>query len=105
MKLRQLIGDAIFLSMVIVSELALQSLPNIQLTSLLIFIYVSNNTYKRSIVFILCYVILDNYAYGFGIYTIGMLLGWSSILLTKLRIFKRVPNYIKIVIFIMIKKA
>jgi len=70
---------AMYVSLIWTQEMILIIIPNIQLTTLLIVLYVTHNKFKESALMILIYVILDNMQFGFSIFMLPMYLGWMII--------------------------
>ena len=58
-------------------------LPNIQLTFLLMLIYIQNNTYKQGIKLIVAYTTIIGIIYGFTLFTPITFISWSFIFLLK----------------------
>lgn len=78
-RIKWLLFTAMYVALIWSLEMLLVFIPNIQLTTLLIVVYVVNHKYKQSLVMIIAYVILDNLAYGFSIFMLPMFLGWMFI--------------------------
>lgn len=81
MSTKRLLLIAFAVTITFVQEQALLMLPNVQLTVVLMFVFVSVFTYKESVIYILVYVLLDNlYLGGFSLFSlIPMLVAWNLI--------------------------
>ena len=80
--IKELVLLALSTSILVVQELMFSFLPNIQLTTLLIMVYTYVYGFKKSVVIVFVYVIIDNLLFGsitmFNI-VIPMLIGWLMI--------------------------
>jgi hypothetical protein len=85
---------AFAVTLTFVQEQALLLLPNVQLTVVLMFVFVSVFTYKESVIYILSYVLLDNlYLGGFSPFNvIPMLVAWNLIPLVYHTVLKRTTD-------------
>ena len=94
MSTRRLLMIAFAVTITFVQEQMLLLLPNIQLTIVLMFVFVSVFTWKESVMYILVYVILDNlYLGGFSLFNlIPMLFAWNLIPFVYNVILKRTTN-------------
>ncbi len=94
MTTRRLMMIAVAIAVTFVQEQMFLLLPNIQLTVLLMFVFVSVFTYKESLVYIIGYVLLDNlYMGGFNLfYMIPMLFAWSLIPFAYHTVLRRTTN-------------
>lgn len=81
MSTRKLLMIAFAVTITFVQEQMLLLLPNVQLTIVLMFVFVSIFSYKESVIYIIVYVILDNlYMGGFNLFNvIPMLFAWNLI--------------------------
>ena len=95
-KIKEISLIGILAGILFVLEQALVFLPNIQLTVFLIILYSKKLGFKRSIIIIILYVLLDNLVIGsFNIiFTPFMFIGWAIIPLTLCTVFKRIENNI-----------
>lgn len=100
MTTKKLLMIAFAISITFVQEQMLLLLPNVQLTVLLIFLFVSVFTYKESLIYIIGYVLLDNlYMGGFNLfYMIPMLFAWSLIPLAYHTVLKRTTSESKLAV-------
>lgn len=74
-----------------VQEMFLTSIPNVQLTVLLLILYTKTVGVKETLIILFIHVILDTFIFGGGIYySPFMLLGWSMIPILLGTIFKNV---------------
>ncbi|MFK5884247.1 MAG: hypothetical protein QM489_07930 [Candidatus Izemoplasma sp.] len=81
MKTRRLLAISLSVAIIFSLEQVLMFLPNVQLTTLLIFIFVSFFTFKESVLMISIYVLIDNlYLGGFNVfYMMPMFIAWNLI--------------------------
>lgn len=81
MKTRKLLAISLSVAIIFSLEQVLMFLPNVQLTTLLIFIFVSFFTFKESVLMISIYVLIDNlYLGGFNVfYMMPMFIAWNLI--------------------------
>ncbi len=79
--LKRLILISMAVTIIFVQEQLLMFIPNVQLTTVLIILFVSVFTFKESFIMILVYVLLDNlFLGGLNPFTIGaMLTAWMLI--------------------------
>jgi len=82
----------------------LMFLPNVQLTVLLIILFVSVFSFKESMIMITSYVFLDSlYMGGFNVfYMVPMMLSWYLIPLSYHTILRRTKNELKLALFAMV---
>lgn len=94
MSTRRLLMIAFAVTLTFVQEQLLLLLPNIQLTVVLMFVFVSIFSYKESVMYIVVYVILDNlYLGGFSLFNlIPMLFAWNLIPFVYHVILRRTTN-------------
>jgi len=93
-KIINIIIIPLFSVIIAVLELVLSSLPNIQLTFLLIFVFSKTLSLKQNLLIVLLYVILDNLfmaSFSF-VYFPFMLIGWMIIPIGLKTIFKKVDS-------------
>lgn len=81
MNTKRLLFVSLSIAIIFTLEQALMFLPNIQLTTLLIILFVSFFTFKESIIMVSVYVIIDNlYLGGFNVfYMMPMFIAWNLI--------------------------
>lgn len=103
-KIKEISLIGILAGILFVLEQALVFLPNIQLTVFLIILYSKKLGFKRSIIIIILYVLLDNLVIGsFNIiFTPFMFIGWAIIPLTLCTVFKRIENNIVLALLSML---
>lgn len=94
-KIKDIVIISIFTAVLFVQEQVLSFLPNIQLTVLLIVLYSKILGFKKTIIIVLLHILLDSILGGFNIlYLIPMLIGWLSIPILILTLFKKVESSI-----------
>jgi energy-coupling factor transport system substrate-specific component len=77
MSIRRIVILATMITIVVTLEQLLSMLPNIQLTIVLLMVFISVLNFPESLILVLVYTILDNVLGGFSIYFIPMLFAWS----------------------------
>jgi hypothetical protein len=76
----------VYLTIIITQQYFLTFLPNIQLTFLLILIFVRTHRIYESCILIVSYVLLVGLIYGFSIFTVFTLLSWLLMLVFKWKV-------------------
>ena len=94
MDTKRLLMIALSIAILFTQEQLLVFLPNVQLTVLLIILFVSIYSFKESIIMITAYVLLDSlYMGGFNIfYMIPMMLAWYLIPVSYHTILRRTKS-------------
>jgi hypothetical protein len=77
MTVRRMIIIATMITIVVALEQLMAMLPNIQLTIVLLMVFISVLNLPESLILVLVYTILDNFIGGISIYFIPMLFAWS----------------------------
>lgn len=91
--IKDMVIIALLSALLFVLELALQVLPNIQLTVLLIVLFSKKLGLIRTSIIVLIHTLLDSFVNGFSIiYFPVMLIGWLIIPITLTTIFKKVEE-------------
>ncbi|MFW6002214.1 MAG: hypothetical protein ACOCQD_02655 [archaeon] len=80
MSLRQILYNVNFITIMVVLQMVLMPLPNIQLTVLMMFVYVANNKISHFITFLLSYILIMGLVWGFSIFLIPMFIAWAWVL-------------------------
>ena len=104
MDTKKLLMISLSIAIIFTQEQLLMFLPNVQLTVLLIILFVSVYSFKESIIMITAYVLLDSlYMGGFNVfYMVPMLLAWYLIPLSYNTILRRTKSEHKLAIFALI---
>ena len=104
MNVKRIIQIALSVAIIFTLEQALVFLPNVQLTTLLILIFVSVYSFKESVVMISIYVILDTLFFGgFNLfYMVPMLIAWNLIPIAYHTFLQNTNNEIKLGIFVFV---
>ncbi len=104
METRKILMIALSIAIIFTQEQLLIFLPNIQLTVVLIILFVSVFTFKESIIMITSYVFLDNlYMGGFNVfYMVPMMLAWYLIPISYHTILHKTKNELKLALFAMV---
>ena len=104
METKRLLRVALAIAIIFTQEQLLMFIPNVQLTVLLIILFVSVFSFKESIMMITAYVFLDSlYMGGFNIfYMVPMMLAWYVIPLSYHTILRQTKNELKLAIFALI---
>jgi|GEM_PF-1358626 len=76
MTVRRIIILATMVTIVVALEQLMAMLPNIQLTVVLLMVFISALTFPESVVMVLAYTILDGVIGGMSLYFIPMLFSW-----------------------------
>lgn len=94
MDTRRLLFISLSVAIIFTLEQAMMFLPNIQLTTLLIIIFVSYFTFKESVIMISIYVLIDNlYLGGFNIfYMMPMFIAWNMIPVVYHTVLRKTKN-------------
>lgn len=94
--LKRLLFLTTLVTVLFVQEMFLSSIPNIQLTVLLIMLYTKTVGIRDTMIILVIHVILDTLLFGGGLfyYSPFMLLGWSMIPLLLGTVFRKVNNEI-----------
>ncbi len=101
METRRLLMVALAIAIIFTQEQLLMFIPNVQLTVLLIILFVSVFSFKESIMMITSYVFLDSlYMGGFNIfYMVPMMLAWYLIPISYHTILRKTKNETKLALF------
>lgn len=101
METKRLLMVALSISIIFTQEQLLMVIPNVQLTVLLIILFVSVFSFKESIMMITAYVFLDSlYMGGFNIfYMVPMMLAWYLIPFSYYTILRQTKSEIKLALF------
>ena len=101
METKRLLMVALSIAIIFTQEQLLVFIPNVQLTVLLIILFVSVFSFKESIMMITAYVFLDSlYMGGFNVfYMVPMLFAWYLIPISYHTILRRTTNEIKLALF------
>lgn len=104
METRKLLMVALSIAIIFTQEQLLVFLPNVQLTVLLIILFVSVFSFKESIIMITSYVLLDSlYMGGFNVfYMVPMLFAWYLIPLSYHTVLRKTKSEHKLAIFAMV---
>lgn len=104
METRRLLMISLSIAILFTQEQLLMFIPNVQLTVLLIILFVSVFSFKESIMMITAYVFLDSlYMGGFNLfYMVPMMLAWYLIPLSYHTILRRTKNEHKLAIFALV---
>jgi|LGVE01.1.fsa_nt_gb hypothetical protein len=84
--MNRIINIALYLTIIIVSQLVLMYIPNIQFTFILMVLFIKNNNMSDSLLLIICYTLIMGVIYGFTLFTIITFISWSLILLHKYKL-------------------
>ena len=101
METRRLLMVALSIAIIFTQEQFLMFIPNVQLTVLLIILFVSVFSFKESIMMITAYVFLDSlYMGGFNVfYMVPMMLAWYLIPISYHTILRKTTNEVKLALF------
>ena len=101
METRRLLMVALSIAIIFTQEQLLMFIPNVQLTVVLIILFVSVFSFKESIIMITCYVLLDSlYMGGFNVfYMVPMMLAWYIIPVSYHTILRKTTNEVKLALF------
>ena len=101
METRRLLMVALSIAIIFTQEQLLMFIPNVQLTVLLIILFVSVFSFKESIMMITAYVLLDSlYMGGFNVfYMVPMMMAWYLIPISYHTILRRTTNEVKLALF------
>ena len=104
METRRLLMIALAIAILFTQEQLLMFIPNVQLTVLLVILFVSVFSFKESIMMITSYVFLDSlYMGGFNLfYMVPMMLAWYFIPLSYHTILRRTKSEHKLAIFALV---
>ncbi len=104
MKTKDITVMAFFLSITIVLEKVLEVLPNVQLTAFLILLFTTLYSFKRSLLFIFLYVVLDILISGYfnPLFALSMYFGWIWIPVIYNFILHRKNNIFILAIFMLL---
>jgi hypothetical protein len=100
MSVKRLTLIALSVCVLVVQEFLLSSIPNVQITTLLIVVYSRNYSFKEMLILLTCYVLLDNLVIGpFRIENcIAMIIAWVLLMLVLKTIFKKVKSELHLAI-------
>ena len=104
METRRMLMVSLAIAIIFTQEQLLMFIPNVQLTVLLIILFVSVFSFKESMIMITAYVFLDSlYMGGFNIfYMVPMLLSWYLIPLSYHTFLRQTKNELKLALFAMV---
>ena len=104
METKRLLRVALAIAIIFTQEQLLMFIPNVQLTVLLIILFVSVFSFKESIMMITAYVFLDSlYMGGFNLfYMVPMMLAWYLIPLSYHTILRKTTSEHKLAIFALV---
>ncbi len=101
METKRLLMVALAIAIIFTQEQLLMFIPNVQLTVVLIILFVSVFSFKESIMMITAYVLLDSlYMGGFNVfYMVPMMLAWYLIPISYHTILRKTTNEVKLALF------
>ncbi|MCK5387817.1 MAG: hypothetical protein KAJ22_00890 [Candidatus Izimaplasma sp.] len=104
METKRLLMVALSIAIIFTQEQLLMFIPNVQLTVLLIILFVSVFSFKESMIMITAYVFLDSlYMGGFNVfYMVPMMLAWYLIPLSYHTILRQTKSELKLAIFALV---
>ena len=104
METKRLLRVALSIAIIFTQEQLLMFIPNVQLTVLLIILFVSVFSFKESIMMITAYVLLDSlYMGGFNVfYMVPMMLAWNIIPISYHTILGKTKSEHKLAIFALV---
>jgi hypothetical protein len=100
MNVRRMTLIALSICGLIVQEILFFSIPNVQITTLLIVLYSKNYSFKEMVVLLVCYVLIDNLVIGpFRVENvIAMLFSWMLLMIMLKTVFRKVENELSLAI-------
>ena len=101
METKRLLMVALAIAIIFTQEQLLMFIPNVQLTVLLIILFVSVFSFKESIMMITAYVFLDSlYMGGFNVfYMVPLMLAWYLIPISYHTFLRKTTNEMKLALF------
>jgi len=75
-KIKEILEIPLFISIIVVLEALFLVLPNVSLTPLLLAVYFSLRSYRKSFYLVIVYMAIEILQWGLGLWVLPMFLGW-----------------------------